>query len=97
MADRTLTVDIVAQAAPVWSGHAAFVTIPTPEGSIGVYPRHQPLLSVLGEGQVRLEMPDGSWKRAEVSGGFVSVDSDVVTIVTDTGSMAQDGPEDSAR
>ncbi|MDR1293735.1 MAG: F0F1 ATP synthase subunit epsilon [Bifidobacteriaceae bacterium] len=87
MAEGSLRVEIVDQAAPVWSGRAAFVTVPTPEGSIGVYPRHQPLLSVLGTGEVRVQSDDGAWLRATVNGGFVSVDSDVVTIVTDKGEL----------
>ncbi|MDR1426739.1 MAG: F0F1 ATP synthase subunit epsilon [Bifidobacteriaceae bacterium] len=89
MADRSLTVEIVAQAAPVWSGPASFVTLPTPGGSIGVYPRHQPLLSVLGEGRVRVQSESGDWLAIHVEGGFLSVDSDVVTVVTDAGQVLE--------
>ncbi|MDR0432373.1 MAG: F0F1 ATP synthase subunit epsilon [Bifidobacteriaceae bacterium] len=87
MAERSLRVDVVDRTAPVWSGPATFVTVPTPEGSIGVYPRHQPLLSVLGEGEVRIQSGDDAWLIVQVSGGFVSVDSDVVTVVTDTATL----------
>jgi F-type H+-transporting ATPase subunit epsilon len=90
MADRSLSVEIVAPAAPVWSGTAAFVTIPGAAGSIGIYPRHEPLLASLGEGEVRLQHDRDSdaWLRVHVRGGFVSVDSDVVTIVADEAAVA---------
>jgi F-type H+-transporting ATPase subunit epsilon len=87
MADRKLKVEIVAPAAPVWSGEASFVTVPAAKGTLGIYPRHQPLLAILGTGEVRIQAADGGWLRADVTGGFVSVDLDVVTVVTDAGQM----------
>jgi F-type H+-transporting ATPase subunit epsilon len=89
VADRKLSVDIVATTATLWRGEAEFVTAPTPEGSIGVYPMHQPLLSVLGEGEVRIQVAGERWLTCQVSGGFLSVDSDTVTVVTDTGEVGQ--------
>jgi F-type H+-transporting ATPase subunit epsilon len=88
MAAKTLSVEIVSAARTLWSGEAEFVTAPTPEGSIGIYPMHQPLLSVLGQGEVRVDTPGAGKVRANVSGGFISVDSDMVTVVTDTGEIA---------
>ena len=40
------------------------------------------ILCVLGEGEVRVNS-DGSWRSAQIDGGFLSVDSDVVTIVAE--------------
>ncbi|MDR0944778.1 MAG: hypothetical protein LBM66_01240 [Bifidobacteriaceae bacterium] len=88
---RTLEVEVVALAAPVWSGKARFVSAPTPGGSIGIYPRHQPLLSVLAPGKVEIERVGLQHHDAfgpprievQASGGFISVDSDHVTIVSD--------------
>jgi F-type H+-transporting ATPase subunit epsilon len=106
MAERLLRVEIVSPRAPVWSGTARYVSIPTLGGYIGILPRHQPLLAVLRQGEVHVEGADGAVQRINVDGvtgwvdfdraapgegapprpvatGFCSVDSDVVTIVTD--------------
>ncbi|MCL2788713.1 MAG: F0F1 ATP synthase subunit epsilon [Micrococcales bacterium] len=82
-----LKVEVVAAGGPLWSGRGSFVTAPTPLGSIGIYPKHQPLLSLLGEGEVRVDAADGGAVRVVVEGGFLSVDSDVVTVVTDHGEV----------
>jgi F-type H+-transporting ATPase subunit epsilon len=82
-----LNVELVSAQAPLWSGQASFVSAPTVDGSIGLYPRHQPLLALLGQGQVRIDSPDGSSLSASVNGGFLAVDSDNVRLVTDRGAL----------
>ncbi|MDR1798394.1 MAG: F0F1 ATP synthase subunit epsilon [Bifidobacteriaceae bacterium] len=81
--ERLLTVEIADWEGQVWSGQGTFLTAPTVEGSVGVYPRHEPFLALLGNGEVKVELPEGGVYRARVEGGFFSVDSDIVTIVTD--------------
>ncbi|MDR1118327.1 MAG: F0F1 ATP synthase subunit epsilon [Bifidobacteriaceae bacterium] len=80
---RELKVEIADWEGVVWSGEGHFFTAPTVEGSIGVYPRHEPLLAVLKEGQVKVEPARGQDVKVRVSGGFLSVDSDIVTVVAD--------------
>jgi len=76
-----LTVDIVAPDRKLWEGEATFVSAPTVEGSIGLLPGHEPILSVLGAGTVKVVQPDGEERYVDVSGGFLSFDHDMVTIV----------------
>jgi len=85
--DHALSVEIVDYAGSVWSGQAAYVGVPAMAGPVGIYPRHQPLLAILAHGTVRVELADGSEIQAKVSGGFLSVDSDLVTVVTDEGEL----------
>ncbi|MDR2454096.1 MAG: F0F1 ATP synthase subunit epsilon [Bifidobacteriaceae bacterium] len=82
---RELTVEIADWTGQVWRGPGHFFTAPTTEGSIGIYPRHEPLLALLRPGEVKVELPGaGSGVvKARVSGGFLSVDSDIVTVVAD--------------
>ncbi|MDR3202669.1 MAG: F0F1 ATP synthase subunit epsilon [Bifidobacteriaceae bacterium] len=88
MADKLLSVEVVSASHPVWSGEAEFVSAPTTEGSIGIYPKHQPLLSLLADGDVRVDLPgDSGAVVAHVTGGFISVDCDVVTVVADAGEI----------
>jgi F-type H+-transporting ATPase subunit epsilon len=85
---RELTIEIADWEGVVWSGSGRFFTAPTTEGSIGVYPRHEPLLAILREGEVKVEPPEGSSVKVRVSGGFLSVDSDIVTVVADEAELS---------
>lgn len=77
----SLTVDIVSPDRPLWSGKASYVSAPSVEGSIGVLPGHEPLLALLGAGQVKVVKEDGQDWLLDISRGFVSVDHDTITIV----------------
>jgi len=81
-----LQVDVVAADQTIWSGSARSVVVPAVGGELGVLVGHEPLMAVLGTGQVRVT--PSAEKEALVSqqivGGFVSVDEDNVTIVIDT-------------
>ena len=78
-----LIVDIVAPDRTLWTGEASFVSAPSVEGSIGMYQGHEPLLSVLGPGRVRVVETGGEDRIVEIVGGFLSFDHDSVTIVAE--------------
>lgn len=78
-----LNVDLVAADRKIWSGRAQRVTAPAADGEIGVLADHSPLLSVLRDGSVRI-VGEGETLEVRVSGGFLSVDSNHVTIVADS-------------
>jgi len=80
---KSLQVEVVSHEGRLWHGAAASVQFPTVDGSLGVLPGRQPLVAVLGSGPVRLSPVDGEMRRIEVSGGFCSVDHDVITIAAD--------------
>ncbi len=79
-----LNVDLVAADRKIWSGQARMVSAPAADGEVGILADHSPLLSVLRTGAVRLTLADGEKLSFRVSGGFLSVDSNQVTIVADT-------------
>ncbi|GAB3171971.1 hypothetical protein GCM10027059_41140 [Myceligenerans halotolerans] len=78
-----LNVDLVATDRKVWSGTARMVVAPSAEGEVGILAGHQPLLAVLRPGRVTVRTDDGVAVEAQVDGGFVSVDENLVTIVVD--------------
>ncbi|RPF20172.1 F0F1 ATP synthase subunit epsilon [Myceligenerans xiligouense] len=78
-----LNVDLVATDRKVWSGRARTVVAPSVEGEIGILADHQPLLAVLRPGKVTVRTDEGVAVEAQVDGGFVSVDENLVTIVVD--------------
>jgi F-type H+-transporting ATPase subunit epsilon len=78
-----LNVDLVAADRKVWSGTAREVSAPSADGQIGILAGHTPLLAVLRPGTVKVSTAEGVAVEARVTGGFVSVDDDLVTIVVD--------------
>ena len=78
-----LSVEVVSPAGEAWTGEATQISVPLINGELGILPGRQPLLAVLGSGPVRLSPVGGEMRRIEVSGGFCSVDHDVITIAAD--------------
>ncbi|MFV0252293.1 MAG: F0F1 ATP synthase subunit epsilon [Beutenbergiaceae bacterium] len=82
-----MQVEVVGPTHILWEGEASMVSAPAAEGSMGVLPGHQPVLSVLHPGVVTVKPVSGEAVEIEVEGGFFSVDSDRVTVVLDTTSL----------
>ena len=76
-----LQVSVVSADREVWSGAAKQIVARTTEGEIGILPGHEPLLGILGAGEVRITPVDGSPLVARAEDGFLSVENDTVTIV----------------
>lgn len=86
-----LKVEIVEAAGAVWSGKGRSVTATTRRGEIGILPRHEPVLAILDNGgKARVILENGNVEHFDVSGGFLSVDGDVVTIVADSAARLTD-------
>jgi F-type H+-transporting ATPase subunit epsilon len=78
-----LSVDLVSRDRKVWSGAASQVSAPSVDGQIGILANHTPLLAVLRPGTIKVETTSGPALEARVTGGFVSVDNNLVTLVVD--------------
>jgi F-type H+-transporting ATPase subunit epsilon len=79
MADSLLHVELVAADRVVWSGQASMVIARTTEGDVGILPGHAPVLSVIIEGVVDVQTPEGETWVAAVDAGFLSVAPDRVS------------------
>lgn len=79
----TLEVTFVTAGSAVWSGRASQVVVPAVDGSMGILPRMQPTLAILGTGDIRVIDESGAVEVFGVEGGFVSMDGDQVTIGVD--------------
>jgi F-type H+-transporting ATPase subunit epsilon len=87
----TLHVALVVPDRELWSGEASMVIAKTTEGDIGVLTGRAPVFGVLAEGSlVEIVTGDETRVRAAVSGGFLSVADDEVSILA---AQAQLGPE----
>jgi len=84
-----LHVQVVAVEEKIWDGDAEMLVARTTEGEIGILPNHAPLLGLLKEpSQVRVRLAGGEQLTYDVSGGFLSVDTDGVTVLAETATPA---------
>ena len=79
-----LKVELVSPTERVWSGEAVFVSARTVEGDLGILKDHAPLFGVLVDGAVSIKGIDGNTTVFNVSGGFLSVANNRVSILTET-------------
>lgn len=79
----SLKVTFVSRDRTVWTGSASSMVVPASDGSLGILPGMIPTLSLLGSGTVTIQAGGGQTRSMSVDGGFMSVDSDVVTLVVD--------------
>jgi F-type H+-transporting ATPase subunit epsilon len=86
----TIRVSLVVPDRELWSGEARIVVAKTTEGDIGVLSGHSPVFGILAEGSVVEIHTEESVVRAAVSGGFLSVAGDQVSILA---AQAQLGAE----
>jgi F-type H+-transporting ATPase subunit epsilon len=63
------------------------VVAKTVEGEIGLLPGHEPMLAILGAGEVRITLEDGNVIKANAEDGFLSVENNVVAVVARNASL----------
>ncbi len=94
----TLRVALVVPDRELWSGEARTVIAKTTEGDIGVLTGHSPVFGVLAEGSlVEIISDDADPVHAAVSGGFLSVADDRVSILAAQARLAQEVDREEAR
>lgn len=97
----TLHVALVVPDRELWAGEARTVIAKTTEGDIGVLTGHSPVFGILAEGSLVEILPaegsDSPVTRAAVSGGFLSVASDKVSILAAEAQLSDDVDADQAR
>jgi F-type H+-transporting ATPase subunit epsilon len=72
-----------------FDGEADFVVAPGSEGELGILPRHIPLLTPLAAGAVKVRNENDE-QFFFVSGGFLEVRPDRVTVLADAAERAED-------
>jgi len=94
---NTIHVDVVSLTESIFSGEAEFVVLPGVMGELGIYPKHTPLITQIKPGEVRIKMPgEAEPQIVFVQGGFLEVQPDVVTVLSDTAIRAHDLDEKAA-
>jgi F-type H+-transporting ATPase subunit epsilon len=81
----------------LWSGEASMVIAKTTEGDIGVLAGHSPMFGVLSEASVVRIVAEDSEVRAAVSGGFLSVADDRVSVLAAQAQLGEEVDVEEAR
>ena len=84
---KSIKVSIVSSSEEIYSGEATMVFATGTLGELGIAPGHTPLLTGLAPGPVRVQ--DGNDEKTFFcSGGFIEVQPDIVTFLSDTAERA---------
>ena len=82
MAANRLSVALITAQSTVFEGEADMVVAPAWDGELGILRGHAPMMALLGEGEMRVTR-DGAEERFLVSGGFLQVADDVVSVLSE--------------
>ena len=92
----TLHCDIVSAEAAIFSGLVEMVVAHGTLGDLGINYGHAPLLTALEPGPVRVKLQSGEEQVYYVSGGFLEVQPNLISILADTAVRASDIDEAAA-
>ena len=81
-------VEVVAADHKVFGGQAVSLVAPAADGYLGILAGHAPLIAALTVGELRITPPDTAPVEFAISGGFIRVEHDRVTVLADTAELA---------
>ena len=82
-----LRVSVITPEATIYEGEADQVVAPAHNGSLGILRGHAPLMALLGTGTLRIER-GGKSTSYTVSGGFLQVVDNTVTVLSERATAA---------
>ena len=90
MATRTtMHVEVVTAERELYNGEADIVIAPGTEGELGILPKHAALLTTLKVGELLIKL-SGAEEPFFVSGGFLEVSNNSVTVLAETAEHAEE-------
>jgi F-type H+-transporting ATPase subunit epsilon len=85
----SIRIDIVTAERLVFSEDADIVIVPGVEGEMGILPHHAPIMTMIKPGEVLVRKGTEEYSMA-VSGGFLEVKPDHITILADAAERADE-------
>lgn len=79
---QSLVCTLITPDAKVFEQTVSHASIPAWDGQIGLLPRRAPLLVKLGDGLLRLDLPEGRTRFYFLGGGFAQMKDDRLTLLT---------------
>ena len=80
--DHVLDCTILTPERSIFRGAVKSIVIPGEDGYFGVLYNHAPLLSTIGDGEIKVTGEDGTDRHWHVKGGFVQVLRNKVSVLT---------------
>lgn len=93
---NSFKLDLVTPLAKILSEEVNFVMLRTTEGDMGILPNHAPFVAGLATGEMKVRN-NGQEKFYYISGGFVEISDNVVTILADEAMDVKDIDLEAAR
>jgi len=86
---RTYLLEIVTPDKNFFEGEVEMAIVRTTEGDIGILKDHEPVVAPVSVGAIRVKI-DGEFRDAACSGGFLTIDSERVIVITDAAEWADE-------
>lgn len=87
---KTVPVEIVTPERKVFGDDVQMVIARGGDGDLGILPGHTPLVTTLKVSAVRIKMKDGSEQQVAVSGGFMEVKPEKITILAEAAELPEE-------
>ncbi len=84
---KTMKVSVVTPQGPIFEGNVEMVSARAVSGELGILPGHIPIVAPLTVGEVNIKH-DGIVDHIAISGGFMEVHSNIVTILAEAAEMS---------
>jgi len=81
---KTIHLNITSLEESIYSGDVVMLVVSGEDGELGIMPGHMALLTAIKPGQIKIVTTDNKEEYYYISGGFLEVQPDVVTILADT-------------
>ncbi len=89
MADKTLKLEVITPEDVTLRAESTSVVAPGVDGEFGIWPNHAPLLAGLKPGVITYKTASGTEKLV-VSGGFIEVSNNVISIIAPAAEKSTD-------
>ena len=76
---HTFYLEIITPERQFYIGPADALILPAVDGEMGIYPGHEPVVTVIEPGELRYKA-EGQWKPAAVGSGFAEIKPDYVIL-----------------
>ena len=83
MSEHTFQCIVVTPEAEIFDQSISYASIPAWDGLVGLAPQRAALLLRLGDGPMRLDLPEGGSRWFFVGGGFAQMKDNRLTLLTD--------------
>ncbi len=65
----------------LFDGEAAYLSVPSVGGVLGILPNHEPFITILNEGIAVVRLQDGSEQEFRIDGGVLEVHKNGATVI----------------